>query len=215
MSTRSIPLQHITGLVLAGGLGRRMGGQDKGLVLHQGQALAAHALQRLQSQVGVLAVNANRNTNRYEALGETLQPAQAVPVWPDALDGFAGPLAGLHAGLLKCRTPWLVTVPCDTPDFPLDLVARLAQAAAQQGTPLAMAVSQEGGQLRRQPVFCLASVAVTDRLVAYLASGERKVDRWAMQLGVAEVVFDDPRAFFNANTAEELAALGTAITSKR
>ncbi|MDH4289863.1 MAG: molybdenum cofactor guanylyltransferase, partial [Aquincola sp.] len=103
----------ITGLVLAGGRGSRMGGVDKGLQNHRGLPLAMQALLRLQPQVGHLMVNANRNLGAYEAFG--------APVWPDPIEGYAGPLVGFLAGLEHCETPWLVTVPCDTPDFPTEL----------------------------------------------------------------------------------------------
>ena len=112
--------EDITGLVLAGGRGSRMGGVDKGLQNHHGVPLALHALLRLAPQVGLTMINANRNLAAYESMG--------VPVWPDALADFAGPLAGFLAGLEHCDTPYLVTVPCDSPRFPEDLVARLASA---------------------------------------------------------------------------------------
>ena len=117
-----IAREDITGLVLAGGRGSRMGGVDKGLQDHRGIPLALHALRRLQPQVGTAMLSANRNLPDYEAMG--------VPVWSDSIEGYAGPLAGLLTGLEHARTDWLVTVPCDTPDFPSDLVDRLAEAAA-------------------------------------------------------------------------------------
>src|SRR3954468_21527678 len=141
-------MNEVTGLILAGGRGSRMGGVDKGLQNFLGMPLALHTLMRLQPQVSEVLVNANRNLAAYEALG--------VPVWPDALPDFAGPLAGFLTGLEHCETPWLVTVPCDTPLFPLDLVARLAQAAVEADADIAMASAPEqDGQLRAQPVFCL------------------------------------------------------------
>ena len=115
---------NITGLVLAGGRGSRMGGVDKGLQNYRGMALALHALLRLQPQVGTVMINANRNLGAYEAMG--------VPVWPDAMPDYPGPLAGLLTGLERCETPYLVSVPCDTPNFPLDLVARLSAALVQR-----------------------------------------------------------------------------------
>ena len=126
----------ITGLILAGGRGSRMGGVDKGLQNHQGLPLALHALMRLAPQVGHAMINANRNLGAYEAMG--------VPVWPDGLADFAGPLAGFLVGLERCETPWLVTVPCDSPGFPEDLVLRLAAAAQAQGAELAMASTVQG-----------------------------------------------------------------------
>src|SRR3954468_21586075 len=120
----NIETGDITGVILAGGRGSRMGGVDKGLQNFNGMPLALHTLMRLQPQVGHVLINANRNLGAYESFG--------VPVWPDVLADFAGPLAGFLAGLENCETPWLVTVPCDTPLFPADLVERLAQAADEQ-----------------------------------------------------------------------------------
>jgi molybdenum cofactor guanylyltransferase len=185
--------------VLAGGRGSRMGGVDKGLQNHRGIALAQHALLRLQMQVGPTMLNANRNIGAYEAMG--------APVWPDGIADFAGPLAGLLTGLEHCETPYLVTVPCDTPNFPLDLVARLAHGLVEQDAEIAMAATVEDGALRTQPVFSLVKASLHDSLVAFLHGGQRKIDRWTALHRVAEVVFADPTAFFNANTAAELAQL--------
>ncbi|MBT9596925.1 MAG: molybdenum cofactor guanylyltransferase MobA [Vitreoscilla sp.] len=195
----SIPAEEITGLVLAGGRGSRMGGVDKGLQSHLGMPLALHALLRLQPQVGAMMVNANRNLAAYESMG--------VPVWPDPLADYPGPLAGLLAGLEHCDTPFLVTVPCDTPNFPEDLVARLAAALETEGADIAMAASLEDGQMRTQPVFCLLKAALLESLVAFLQAGERKVDRWTRQHRCVVVPFDDSTAFFNANTLAELQQL--------
>jgi molybdopterin-guanine dinucleotide biosynthesis protein A len=194
-----MPLEHITGLILAGGRGSRMGGVDKGLQDHHGIPLALRALRRLQPQVGALMVNANRNLAAYEALG--------APVWPDGLPDYPGPLAGLLAGLQHCRTACLVTVPCDTPDFPEDLVSRLAQAMAAEDAQIAMAATREDGQLRTQPVFCLLRSELTQDLATCLQAGERKIDRWTARHRVAVVEFADSAAFFNANTVAELQQL--------
>jgi len=195
----AIPREQITGLVLAGGRGSRMGGVDKGLQNHRGLPLALHALLRLQPQVGEAMINANRNLAAYESMG--------VPVWPDALPDYPGPLAGLMTGLEHCETPYLVTVPCDTPNFPEDLVARLADALVAADAELAMAESLEDGQVRTQPVFCLVKTELAESLVAFLHAGERKVDRWTGQHRTVTVRFDDAAAFFNANTPDELARL--------
>ncbi|OYU98069.1 MAG: molybdenum cofactor guanylyltransferase MobA [Burkholderiales bacterium PBB5] len=197
MST--IDPQDITGLILAGGRGSRMGGVDKGLQNHQGLPLAMHALMRLQPQVGHLLINANRNLGAYDSMG--------VPVWPDALADFPGPLAGFLAGLEHCETPWLVTVPCDTPNFPADLVARLADALVREDAEIAMAATLEDGQMQVQPVFCLMAASLMESLVAFTQSGQRKIDKWTGQHRCATVVFEDGDAFFNANTLEELQRL--------
>ena len=189
----------VTGLVLAGGRGSRMGGVDKGLQIHQGTPMALHALLRLGPQVGELMVNANRNLGAYESMG--------VPVWPDALPDYPGPLAGFLAGLERCETPYLVTVPCDSPLFPGDLVARLADALEADGAEIAMAATREGDELRAQPVFCLMHASVMESLVRFTASGRRKIDAWTAECRTVLVPFEDAAAFANANTESELRAL--------
>jgi len=197
----SIPASDITGLILAGGRGSRMGGVDKGLQNFNGMPLALHTMLRLQPQVGEVMINANRNIAAYESFG--------VPVWPDVLPDYAGPLAGFLTGLERCETPWLVTVPCDTPLFPHDLVARLAAAARDQEAEIAMAAGrEEDGQLRTQPVFCLLRVELLESLVRFTHDGGRKIDTWTARHRTATVPFDapgdDPRAFCNANTLAQL-----------
>ena len=194
-----IATDDITGLILAGGRGSRMGGVDKGLQNHLGMPLAMHAMLRLQPQVGQLMVNANRNLSAYESMG--------VPVWPDALADYPGPLAGFLTGLERCETPYLASVPCDTPNFPTDLVARLAAALQAEDAEIAIAATREDGVVQLQPVFCLMRAELLESLVAFTGSGQRKIDRWTSQHRCATVVFDDTGAFFNANTPEELQRL--------
>jgi molybdopterin-guanine dinucleotide biosynthesis protein A len=194
-----IASELITGLVLAGGRGSRMGGVDKGLQNHRGTPLALHALLRLQPQVGPMLLNANRNLGAYEAFG--------VPVWPDPIENFAGPLAGFLAGLERCETPYLVTVPCDSPEFPPDLVSRLADALERGDGELAYAVTLEDGREQSHPVFCLMRSALSESLVAFLHGGGRKIDAWFAGHRALGVRFADPQAFVNANTASELARL--------
>ena len=189
----------ITGLILAGGRGSRMGGVDKGLQNHHGVPLALHALLRLGPQVGHAMINANRNLGAYESFG--------VPVWPDPVEDFAGPLAGFLAGLEHCETPLLLTVPCDTPNFPADLAERLASALATEQAELAYAVTLEGGREQPHPVFCLMRSELAESLVGFIHGGGRKIDAWFAQHRVAAVRFADPSAFFNANTPAELAQL--------
>lgn len=192
-----IAREQMTGLILAGGRGSRMGGVDKGLQPFQGTTLAQHALARLALQVGGVMINANRNLDAYRGLG--------APVWPDDPPDFAGPLAGMLAGLSHCATEYLLTVPCDTPNFPLDLSLRLAQGLEAADADIAVAYSREGSELFPQPVFCLAKVSLSDSLRDFIARGERKTGFWARGLKNARVVFDDPAAFFNLNTLAELA----------
>jgi molybdenum cofactor guanylyltransferase len=189
----------ITGLILAGGRGARMGGIDKGLQTHLGVPLALRALERLRPQVAALMLNANRNLASYAALG--------VPVWPDLIADYPGPLAGMLAGLAHCTTPYLVTVPCDTPNFPSDLVARLAEGLTTSHRDLAVAQTRQDGVLRTQPVFCLMKTSLRDDLSAFLASGERMTRLFVAKHQGAKVEFGDADAFVNANTLSELAQL--------
>ena len=196
-----IDTDDVTGVILAGGRGTRMGGADKGLQNFRGMALALHTQMRLAPQVGAVMVNANRNLAAYESFG--------VPVWPDSLSDFPGPLAGFLTGLEHCETPYLVTVPCDTPLFPADLVERLAQALERDGAEIAMAAApEEDGQLRAQPVFSLLRRELMESLVRFTHAGGRKIDAWTAQHRTVVVPFDrpgdDPSAFFNANTLAEL-----------
>ena len=187
---------RITGLILAGGRGTRMGTVDKGLQVFRGAPMALHALMRLAPQVGHVMINANQNIAPYEGFG--------VPVWQDEITGFAGPLAGLHTGLVHCETDFLVTVPCDSPFVPTDLVARLAAGLEKEDADLAVAVTGEGETRQPHPVFCLAKASLLPHLTLYLQEGGRKFDKWYASLKTAEVHFDDEDAFRNINTLDEL-----------
>ena len=204
----TISTQDITGLVLAGGRGSRMGGVDKGLQNFNGSPLALHALLRLGMQVGEVMVNANRNLAAYESFG--------TPVWPDADSSYAGPLAGFLTGLERCETPYLMTVPCDTPLFPLDLAERLSQALADDDAEIAMVSALEADDaghiaLRPQPVFCLMRTTLLESLTRFVGQGGRKIDAWTAQHRTVQVPFDltgdAADAFANANTLAELQAL--------
>jgi molybdopterin-guanine dinucleotide biosynthesis protein A len=185
----------ITGIVLAGGQGRRMGGVDKGWVELAGKPMIAHVLGRLAPQVGDVLINANQNLDRYAAFG--------VPVVPDNVGGFAGPLAGLHAGMTRATRSHVVTVPCDSPFLPTDLVDRLAAGLEVEHAQLAVAKTFD----QPHPVFCLVRRDVLPHLAAFLEAGGRKIDAWYASLAIVEVAFDDEAdAFRNINTAEELAA---------
>ena len=187
-----------------------MGGVDKGLQDFGGMTLVQWTLQRLLPQVGTVALNANRNLETYGGFG--------VPVWPDRPDlgDYAGPLAGLLTALEHCQSPYLLTVPCDTPLFPLDLVARMAQALVRQGSAIAMASGVDtDGRLRPQPVFCLLHTGLCQSLSDDQHRGSRKVDTWTAQHTTVLVAFDqpgdDPQSFFNANTLAELALLQSGL----
>jgi molybdopterin-guanine dinucleotide biosynthesis protein A len=202
----------VTGVVLAGGRGARMGGVDKGLQLFDGVPLALHALQKLRRQVGSVMLNANRHLDRYQAFG--------VPVWPDASPDYAGPLAGFITALRHCDTPYLVTVPCDSPRFPADLVSRLAQALKHGDYAIAMPCLLEddgAGQaaLRPQPVFCLMRTAgLLPSLEQFIADGGRKVEAWSARHKTVAVRFEIAAEFSNVNTLAELQALQSGAESK-
>jgi len=185
----------VTGLVLSGGRGSRMGGMDKGLQPFRGRPLVEWVIERIEPQVADLLVNANRNLDRYLAFGH--------PVLTDRIGDFAGPLAGLHAALSQARSGLVVTVPCDSPFLPTELVSRLSAALAAKDAEVAVARTTA----RAHPVFCLCRVSLLDHLAEFLAGGGRKVDSWYSSLRVVEVSFDDqPEAFRNFNTLEDLEA---------
>ena len=193
MSDFSSERAGITGVVLAGGMGRRMGGVDKGLQTLRGRPMAAWVVERLQPQVGHLIINANQNLDRYAEFG--------CPVVPDQIPDFAGPLAGLHAALSAARTPLVVTAPCDSPFLPEDLVFRLFSALTAAGAELAVARTFD----QPHPVFCLCRREVLPHLTDFLESGGRKIDRWYATLKIVEVAFDEVAdAFENINTRDEL-----------
>jgi molybdopterin-guanine dinucleotide biosynthesis protein A len=181
----------VSGVVLAGGQGRRMGGVDKGLKVLRGKAMAQWALERLAPQVDEILINCNQNLDAYARFGYRLVP--------DEIGGFAGPLAGLHASLKAAAHPLVVTVPCDSPFLPSDLVSRLQQHLNKND----LAVAKTGDQ--PHPVFSLVRKDVLDNLEAFLRSGGRKIDAWYASLATVEVSFDDEAdAFRNINTLEEL-----------
>ena len=202
----------ITAVVLAGGRGSRMGGVDKGLQLFRGKTLVAHAMQRLAAQTAyaplTVLINANRNSEQYSDMGAN--------VVADSLQDFQGPLAGFLAALDVCSTPFLLTVPCDSPLFPLDLAQRMVDALLQADAQIAVALAPEQDAkgamvLRSQPVFCLMRTGVRESLQQFLQSGGRKIDAWTSAQGQVLVPFnapgDDLGAFANANTLEELQRL--------
>ncbi|MDX3809410.1 MAG: molybdenum cofactor guanylyltransferase MobA [Bosea sp. (in: a-proteobacteria)] len=190
----------IPGLILAGGLARRMGGGDKPLQRLAGRPILAHVVERLRGQCGELLLNANGDPARFAAYG--------LPVLADSVLGFAGPLAGILAGMdwLATERPnmgWLISVAADTPFIPVDLVARLRAARVAAGTPLACAASAG----RQHHAIALWPVALRQDLRAALATGEHRVGHWTAKHGVAIAEWPagpvDP--FFNINTLEELA----------
>lgn len=216
MSNKSIPPNEITGLILAGGRGSRVNGDDKGLLKFRGIPLIQHVKQRLTPQVGALLINANRHLHDY-ALYSQIDLSDHSPSHqkPPALVSdehrleYAGPLAGIEAGLAHCQTPYMATAPCDSPFLPLDLVERLSAALLKQQADIAVAICKEvqvdGSMLKRShPVFSLMKLSVLDSLRVYLQANGRKVRTWQASLKMVEVSFDDPEAFFNINTLHDL-----------
>jgi molybdopterin-guanine dinucleotide biosynthesis protein A len=203
-SQPAYPRDSITGLVLAGGRGSRMGGEDKGLITIAGRPMVAYVLDILRPQVGTLLLSANRNRERYAAYG--------FPVLADTVDGYLGPLAGVFTALQKCTTEFLVTVPCDAPLLAPDLVARLYAACTQAGTDIA--VASDGAF--PQPVFLLARPSLATSLESYLAGGGRKAHAWLGQLRAAEADFSDqPDTFVNINDPAERERIEARLLSSR
>ena len=185
---------RIAGVILAGGLGRRMGGVDKGLRLLRGKPMVEWVLERFEPQVDDVLINANQHLDEYSVFG--------CRVIQDQIAGFAGPLAGLHAALSATSLPLVATVPCDSPFVPTDLVARLKNALLQQRADMATARTLT----QPHPVFCVCRRTVLPQLAAFLADGGRKIEQWHGTLATVEVNFDDQvEAFSNINTPEELA----------
>lgn len=196
--------EHITGLVLAGGRGMRMGGVDKGLQTLHGEPLAAHVLKRLAPQCGALLISANRHPETYMALGAPF----GAEIVADTLPGFPGPLAGLLAGLRTARTAYLLSAPCDTPGLPADLAARLAHAMDTHQADIATVTTANAqGEVSLHPVFALLRTTLADDLAAFLDAGERKVRAWYARHKTVEVTFTDERAFYNINSLQELSDL--------
>ena len=197
MSSSLIPHSSspVTGVILAGGRGTRMGGVDKGLKRLRGRPMVEWVIERFAPQVGEVLINANQNLEAYGALG--------YRVIPDEIEGYAGPLAGLHRGLSEATHELVATAPCDSPFLPADLISRLNSALSARQADLA--VAKTGDQ--PHPVFCLCRRSALPGLTAFLGSGGRKIDAWYSRMDVVEVAFDDQAAAFsNINTEEELRA---------
>jgi molybdopterin-guanine dinucleotide biosynthesis protein A len=195
-----ISSEYITGLILAGGRAQRMGGIDKGLIPFHGKPLIESAISRLKPQVSTILINANRSITRYSHYG--------YPVLMDETPDFSGPLAGFSVGLKHCKTPYLLTSPCDSPLLPTDLAEKMEYQLEDDDLELVFASSKEDdGKTWSQPVFCLMKSNLQDSLNAFLSKGDLKIDRWFKELHSATVVFENAQAFANVNTPEELAAL--------
>ncbi|HSR63155.1 MAG TPA: molybdenum cofactor guanylyltransferase MobA [Gammaproteobacteria bacterium] len=196
----SVTIRIFTAVILAGGEARRMGGEDKGLVELSGKPMVQHVIDSMSSQVGYLVINANRHFDTYARFG--------CPVVADEFEGFCGPLAGMASGMRTIDTPYMVTVPCDSPLVPDDLVKRLYLELVREKAEIS--VAHDGD--RMHPVFSLMQTRLLDSMLAYLKSGERKIDKWFRKHRLAITDFSDkPETFLNVNTPEELATLATRL----
>jgi len=191
----------LSGLILAGGRSTRMGGREKGLQLLDGRTMVSHIIDRLKPQVGPLLINANTRLDDYQSL--------SLPIVSDLISGYVGPLAGLHAGLSLCPTPYLLSVPCDCPFLPLDLASRLGQALILSGADAAYAVTMNETQTEHHPVFCLLKQDTLASLSDYLSQGGRKVMTWIESLHHIQVKFDNRAGFLNINTLDDLSAINS------
>jgi molybdopterin-guanine dinucleotide biosynthesis protein A len=199
MTAAPIPRIAITGLILAGGRGQRMGGRDKGLQIFAGRPLAEHVAERLRPQVGTLLISANRHRDAYAALG--------ADVVSDETQDFAGPLAGMLAGLRAARTDYVLTAPCDSPYLPEDLGERLAGAlcASLAGTATSPSLAAYAATAQGpHPVFALLHRSLADDLAATLAAGEHRVRAWLSRHKALQVHFGEERPFYNVNTLDDL-----------
>jgi len=195
-----ITATQITGLILAGGRAQRMGGIDKGLIPFHGKPLIESTISRLKPQVSTILINANRSITKYSHYG--------YPVLMDQTPDFSGPLAGFSIGLKHCKTPYLLTSPCDSPLLPIDLAEKMAVELEDNNLELVFASSKEAdGKIWSQPVFCLMKNSLQDSLDTFLSKGDLKIDRWFKELRSGTVVFENAQAFANVNTPEELTAL--------
>lgn len=196
MNQTDIPRKEITGVILAGGRARRMGGIDKGLILLNGKPMVEYVIAALRAEIDNLLINANRNLEQYAAFG--------YPVIPDIMDGYLGPLAGMASGMRAVGSKYIVTAPCDSPLIPVNLVQRLYEALAREGADISVAHDGE----RMHPVFALIRRDLLPSLLDFLNAGQRKIDRWYAQHRLAVAYFrDQPEAFRNVNSPEERAEL--------
>ena len=192
--------KDITALILAGGRAQRMGGMDKGLIPFHGKPLIESAIAKLKIQTQTIIINANRNITKYAGYG--------YPVIMDETPDFSGPLAGFSVGLKACKTPYLLTSPCDSPLLPSNLAELLSTEMERGDFELVYASSKEtDGKVWAQPVFCLMRSNLQDSLNQFLQKGDLKIDRWFKELRSSTVIFDDPLFFANVNTPEELKSL--------
>ncbi|MFQ5546452.1 MAG: molybdenum cofactor guanylyltransferase MobA [Acidiferrobacterales bacterium] len=198
------PRNDVTGVVLAGGRGKRMGGVDKGLVDLYGRPMVMHVIDTLRPQVGRIIINANRNVEKYEALG--------YEVISDIVGDYFGPLAGMASAMQAASTAYVLTVPCDSPMIADDLAVRLYHALQHEKADASIAHDGE----RMHPVFALLRRDLLPSLQSCLESGERKIDRWLNQHRLAVAYFrDKPEAFLNVNNPDDRQALESKLREKQ
>ena len=195
----NISSNNITGVILAGGQARRMQGQDKGLVLLNNKPMIEYVIDILKPQVATLLINANRNHEKYSEYG--------FDIVSDELSGYCGPLAGMASALNNTNTSYMITVPCDSPFIPDDLVQRLTAALASEDADISVAHNGE----RLQPVFCLIKKDLMSSMNEFLSNDERKIDKWFNQHKLAIADFSDiPQTFDNLNTFEDIKVIEAA-----
>lgn len=184
--------EQITGVILAGGMGRRMNGVDKGLVDFAGREMVAHVIDALRPNVAEIVINANRNVDVYEKYG--------VTVVKDSIEGYQGPLAGVEAGMAGAATPWIFTCPCDSPMQSSALLPHMWQQIQATDATIGLAFDGE----RTHPVFSLLQTGLLASLRSYLANGDRKIDRWFAQHNLLTIDCSEYAAsFMNINTEDE------------
>lgn len=195
---QEINSDQVTAVILAGGRGSRLGGQDKGLVKFEDKPLIEHVLERIEPQVGSVIINANRNNDAYSAYGH--------PVISDEMSDFQGPLAGFIIAMKEATTDFILTLPCDGPTPPLDLASRMLSELNKASSNVSNTISVAHDGERMQPVHALIPVSLMDSLNTFLENGDRKIDLWYAKHDVVLVDFSDsPDAFFNINKKEQLA----------
>lgn len=196
MTSHSTPHKDVSALILSGGLGTRMGNVNKGLQTLQNRSLISHVIQQLQAQVSSIAINANQQIEAYQSFG--------LPILTDSFSGYIGPLAGMHAGLVHCQTPYMLCVPCDSPFLPLNLVDQLYQSFIANQADVAIACTFENEQTKTHNVICLLKTTLTEHLEHFIEQGGRKVGAWQASLKVQRVMFEQYVLFQNINSTEEL-----------
>lgn len=196
-----ITRNKITGIILAGGLGTRMGRVNKGLQLLHGEPMVMHILQTLSPQVASIMINANHDLADYEQFNQVIHR----DIFPD----FVGPLAGMHVGLKNCTTQYLLSVPCDAPFLPIDLATKLALSLENEKADIAIAFTKENDRPQHHPVFCLMKSTLCSHLEKFIQQGGRKVKEWQSTLKVANTYFEEAEKFQNINHLEELKSANT------